>query len=98
MPFTVFDCKSVSIYVICLVKIEYSLIQEMFHMDRHALLKVLTSAGVAASLVAGTDAVKPDTDVSTEEASDTASHNDKGGTGHDDGHDTQDHDRYNSLH
>lgn len=67
-------------------------------MDKHALLRVLTSAGVAASIVVSTDAVKPDNDVSTAEASETASHNDKGGTGHDDGHDTQDHDRYNSLH
>lgn len=69
-------------------------------MDKHALLKVLTSSGVAASSVFSTDAVKADDDVSTAEAAGTASHNynDKGATGYNDGHGTQGHDRYNSSH
>lgn len=64
-------------------------------MDKHALLRVLTSAGVAASIVVSTDAVKPDNDVSSAEASETASHNDKGGTDHNDGNNSERHDKYN---
>lgn len=56
-------------------------------MNKHALLKVLTSAGVAASLVVGTDAVHQENETNTAEASETESHNYnyKGDTGQGDG-------------
>lgn len=53
-------------------------------MNKHALLKALTSAGVAASLVVGTDAVHQENETDTAEASETESqnYNYKGDTGH----------------
>lgn len=56
-------------------------------MNKHALLKALTSAGVAASLVVGTDAVHQENETNTAEASETESHNYnyKGDTGHGNG-------------
>lgn len=56
-------------------------------MNKHALLKALTSAGVAASLVVGTDAVNNEKYANTAEASETQSqnYNYKGDTGHGDG-------------
>lgn len=58
-------------------------------MDKYTLLKALTSAGVAASLVVGTDAVSPEDEENTAEASETESqdhHYDyEGDTGYGDG-------------
>lgn len=58
-------------------------------MDKHSLLKMLTSAGVAASLVAGTDAIKEENEENTAEATETESqnfhYNYEGDTGYGDG-------------
>lgn len=56
-------------------------------MNKHALLKALTSAGVAASLVVSADAVNNENNENTAEASETQfqNYNYKGDTGHGDG-------------